>query len=87
MESAKVTPCIGCCSMPSTWVGAGIPAMSRMVGPMSMQCVKWDRTAPPSLIRAGQWITIGFRVPPRCEATCLPHWNGAFDAHAHAAAQ
>ena len=29
-------------------------------------------------IRAGQWTTIGLRVPPRCEPTCLPHWNGVF---------
>ena len=29
--------------------------------------------------------TIGLRVPPRCEPTCLPHLNGVFPAHAHAA--
>src|SRR5947209_17398007 len=34
-ESANVTPVIGCCSMPSTWVGCGIPTMSRIVGPMT----------------------------------------------------
>ena len=26
------------------------------------------------------------RVPPRCEATCLPHWKGALPAHAQALA-
>ena len=82
-----MTPCIGCCSMPSTCVGGGMPATSRMVGPMSMH-VRELRCAGrrESLIRAGQWTTIGLRVPPRCEATCLPHWNGALPAHAHAAA-
>ena len=48
--------------------------------------MKWDRSAAAILIRAGQWITIGLRVPPRCEATCLPHWKGVSTAHAHAAA-
>ena len=38
-----------------------------------------------SVTRAGQWTTIGLRVPPRCEPTCLPHWNGVLPAHAHAA--
>ena len=84
-ESAKVTPWKGSCSIPSTWEGAGIPVMSRIVGPTSMAWVKCERSAPPSVIRAGQWMTIGLRVPPRCEPTCLPHWNGVLPAHAHAA--
>src|SRR5262245_5914531 len=27
-------------------------------------------------MRFGQLITIGLRVPPKCDATCLVHWNG-----------
>ena len=46
-ESAKVSPCIGCCSIPSMWVGIGIPAMSRIVGPTSVTWVKCARRAPP----------------------------------------
>src|SRR4051794_23602101 len=43
------------------------------------QLVHWDdwgevRIPPLSLMRAGHEITSGFRVPPRCDATCLPHW-------------
>ena len=30
----------------------------------------------------GQWTTIGLRVPPKCDATCLVHWKGASIAHA-----
>ena len=59
--------------------------MSRIVGPMSMAWVKCERSAPVPVMRAGQWMTIGLRVPPRCEPTCLPHLNGVFPAHAHAA--
>ncbi len=59
--------------------------MSRIVGPMSITWVKWLRRAPPSLTCSGQWTTIGLRVPPRCEATCFPHLNGALPAHAQAA--
>ena len=33
-------------------------------------------------MRAGQETTSGLRVPPKCEATCLPHWNGVFIAQA-----
>ena len=84
-ESANDTPCIGSWSMPSTEVGWGMPAISRMVGPTSITWVKWERTAPWSRTRVGQWTTAGLRVPPRCEATCLPHWNGAFPAQAQAA--
>ena len=39
-ESANVTPCIGCCSIPSMCVAIGMPAMSRIVGPMSIASVK-----------------------------------------------
>ena len=31
---------------------------------------------PLSLMRAGQEMTMPLRVPPKCEATCLVHWNG-----------
>ena len=51
---------------------------------MSMQCVNWARNPPASLIRSGQETTMPLRVPPRWEATCLPHWNGVFPAHAQA---
>ncbi len=53
---------------------------------MSMQWVNWEHSAPASLIRAGQETTMPLRVPPRCEATCLPHWKGALPAHAQALA-
>ena len=39
------------------------------------------------LDRPGQETTIGLRVPPRCEATCLPHWNGVLPAQAQAQAK
>ena len=84
-ESANVTPCIGCCSIPSMCVGIGMPAISRIVGPTSMTWVKCVLRAPPSLILSGQWTTSGLRVPPRCEPTCFPHLNGVLPAHAHAA--
>ena len=85
-ESAKVTPCIGCCSIPSMCVGIGMPATSRIVGPMSITWVNCEsQRAAARLIRSGQWTTIGLRVPPRCEPTCLPHWNGVLPAHAQAA--
>ncbi len=40
-------------------VGSGMPAASRMVGPMSMQCVNWVRRSPWALIRSGHATTIG----------------------------
>ena len=52
---------------------------------MSITWVNWVRRPPWSRIPRGQWTTIGLRVPPRCEATCLPHWNGLLPAHAQAA--
>ena len=59
--------------------------MSRIVGPTSMTWVKCVRRPPVSVTRAGQCTTIGFRVPPRCEPTCLPHLNGVLPAQAQAA--
>ena len=52
---------------------------------MSMQWVNWGAAIARSRMRFGQDTTIGLRVPPRCEATCLPHWNGVLPAHAQAA--
>ncbi len=85
MLSVKATPWSGCWSMPSTVVGAGMPAMSRMVGAMSITCANCDRSPPSVAAPFGQWTTIGLRVPPRCEPTCLPHWNGVLPAQAQAA--
>jgi hypothetical protein len=73
--------------MPSTDSGCGIPAISRIVGPMSITWVNWVRRPPGSVTWPGQCTTIGLRTPPRWEATCLPHWNGVFPAHAQAAEQ
>src|SRR5262249_32201115 len=42
-----------------------------------------QRTPALSLMRAGQELTRGLRMPPKCEATCLPHWKGVFIAQAH----
>src|SRR4051794_1218280 len=67
--------------MPSMLRGAGMPAASRIVGPMSMTCVNWVRRPPLSAMPRGQLTTIGLRVPPRWEATCLPHWKGVLPAH------
>src|SRR5262249_36381992 len=36
---------MGSCSVRSTTCGCGMPAASRMVGPMSMQWVNWERGA------------------------------------------
>ena len=82
----KLVPSMGSCSMPSTTLGSGMPAASRMVGPTSMQWVNWERISLSALRRAGHATTIGSRVPPRWLADCLPHWNGALQACAHAAA-
>ena len=77
-----LTPSIGFCATPFTDGGSGTPAASRMVGTMSMTWWNWVRRPPASLMRAGQETTIGLRVPPKWDATCLPHWNGVFIAHA-----
>ena len=39
-------PCSGSCSIPSTCVAAGIPAISSTVGAMSITCVNWLRRPP-----------------------------------------
>ena len=84
-DATNELPCMGCCSIPSTVSGSGMPAASRIVGATSITWVNGVRRAPASLTWAGQWRTMGSRVPPRCEPTCLPHWNGVFPAHAQAA--
>ena len=50
MLAVKGVPCIGSCSMPSTRVGSGMPAMSRMVGATSIMWVNCERSPPASLI-------------------------------------
>lgn len=52
-----------------------------------MQCVNWLRICASGLMRLGQAMTIGSRVPPRWLAICLPHWKGVLLACAQAAAK
>ena len=70
--------------MPLRTSGACTPATSSSVGKMSMTWWNWLRSPPLSVIFAGQETIIGLRVPPKCEATCLVHWNGVFIAQAQA---
>ncbi len=81
-----LTPSIGVCTTPFTVFGSGIPAASSTVGAMSTTCWNWLRISPLALIRFGQLITSGLRVPPKFEATCLVHMNGVLPATAHPAA-
>ena len=67
---------MGVCFTPLIIVGSLTPAASRMVGAMSMIEQNCERTPPVCLIRSGHEITRPFRVPPKCEAICLVHWNG-----------
>jgi hypothetical protein len=53
----------------------GMPAVWRMVGATSMMWWNCERRPPLSAIRFGQLITIGLRVPPKCDASCLVHWS------------
>ena len=62
---------MGSCSIPSTDVGAGIPATSRIMGATSITWANWERSPPASVMRSGQCTTRGLRVPPRCEADLL----------------
>ena len=73
-------PSIGVCFTPLIMVGALTPAASRIVGTMSMTELNCERTSPVCLMRFGQETTRPLRVPPKCEATCLVHWNGVFIA-------
>ena len=61
----KLAPSIGSSAIPSTTFGSGMPAASRTVGPTSITCVNWARGVLSALIRLGQAITIGSRVPPK----------------------
>ncbi len=71
-----LTPSIGFCGTPLSIDGACTPAASRIVGAMSMTWWNCVRMPPLSLMRAGQEMTMPLRVPPKCEAICLVHWNG-----------
>ena len=79
-----LTPSIGFCSTPFTTVGCGMPPTSRMVGTRSMTWWNWVRSSPAAAMPAGHEMATPLRVAPKCEATCLVHWNGASSAHAHA---
>ena len=73
---------MGICWIPFTDVGASMPAASRMVGARSMTWWNWVRSPPASVIRRGHEMARPLRVPPKWEATCFIHWNGASRAHA-----
>ena len=79
-----LTPSIGFCATPLTITGAGMPVASRIVGTMSIMWWNWVRMPPASLMRSGHAIAMPWRVPPKCEATCLVHLNGVSNAHDHA---
>ena len=49
---------------------------------MSITWWNCDRILPVSVIVLGHETIMLLRVPPRCEATCLVHWNGVSPAHA-----
>ena len=66
--------------MPSTVSGAGMPAASRMVGTTSMTWQNCSRSAPASLMRAGQETAMHWRMPPSFEAFCLNQENGVSKA-------
>src|SRR5216683_3456127 len=83
---AILTPSMGLCAMPLTVVGALIPETSRIVGTMSIMWWNWVRIPPTSLMRAGHEIAMPCCVPPKCEAICLVHLNGASNVQAHATA-
>src|SRR5450631_853441 len=81
-----LTPSIGLCLMPLTVSGALMPVASRMVGTISMTWWNWVRTPPGSLMWPGQLIAKPWRVPPKCDATCLVHLNGVSKAQDQATA-
>ena len=68
-----LTPWIGFWCTPSTEIGSGSPAASRMVGATSMTWWNWERISPLALIPLGQCTMVPLRVPPQCDATCLVH--------------
>src|SRR5262245_52419124 len=81
---AMLTPSIGFCAMALTISGAGTPVASRMVGTMSIMWWNWVRMPPASLMRLRHAMAIPWRVPPKCDATCLVYLNGVSNAHDHA---
>ena len=81
-----LTPSTGFCGMPSTTFGSRTPVASRIVGTMSITWWNWLRMPPLSLMTFGQEIAMPWRMPPKCEAICLVHENGASKAHAHGTA-
>ena len=78
-------PSMGFCSTPLTWVGCSMPAASRIVGARSMTWWNWVRNSPRAAIPRGHETAMPLRVPPKCDAICFIHWNGASSAHAQAA--
>ena len=77
-----LTPSIGFCSIPLTDVGSAMPAASRIVGTRSITWWNWLRSSPRAAIPPGHEIAIPLREPPKWDATCFIHWNGASSAHA-----
>ncbi len=81
-----LTPSIGACAVPFTTFGSGSLAASRTVGATSITWWNWARTSPFDRIPFGQWATMPLRVPPKLDATCFVHSNGASSATAQPAA-
>ena len=82
-----LVPSIGRWGTPSTDAGCRMPAASKIVGPTSMTWLNWLRMPPVSLMRSGHTTTTPCRVPPKNDATCFVHLNGASTAHAQGAAK
>src|SRR5512144_2413238 len=81
-----LTPSIGFCLIPSTVSGACSRDASRSVGTMSIMWWNCERMPPLSLITAGHEIAMPWRVPPKCDETCLVHLNGVSNAQAQGTA-
>ena len=76
------TPSMGCCWMPCTKVGSGMPAASSTVGARSITWWNWLRISPLAWMPLGQCTIVPLRVPPQWDATCLVHWYGVHMAWA-----
>ena len=59
--------------------------ISYSVGAMSFTWWNCARGAGSGLMPLGHEMTIGLRVPPKCEATSLVWWNGVLPAQAQPA--
>src|SRR5882672_3017645 len=81
---AMLTPSIGFWATPLTTTGAWTPVASSTVGTISIMWWNCLRMPPASLMWPGHAMTMPWRVPPKCEATCLVHLNGVSNAHDHA---